>query len=165
MKVFNTTLLALLGLLGSTQADYWTNYVSDGWSPEECRESDALVTGFKCRGSFCDDVRLRCKNPSTSKEHTYSYWTNKFSEESGDVKCAKNHFVTGVACAGHFCDNLSMRCTYKPGRGSSTDCDWTSLLSEEAGGTDYFRNGYYLRGMRCHGSYCDNKKFFICKTT
>jgi hypothetical protein len=37
-------------------------------------------------------------------------------------------------------------------------------VSEEGGGLLSFGYHYYARGMQCSGSYCDNKRFYVCQT-
>src|SRR5262249_55724009 len=104
-------------------------------------------------------------------------WTPFFSEEGGpQVICPNLGFVTGVACAGRYCDNLSLKCTtlgpyiYMPRPGY---CIWTGdvpfpsaypwggWLSEERGVWEA-SGYYYVAGVQCRGSYCDDMQFFMC---
>ncbi len=39
---------------------------------------------------------------------------------------------------------------------------WSEWLSEEDGGIFNFSKGNFITGVECGGSYCDNKRFYVC---
>ena len=169
-----------------TTANRFTKVTTDGKEPATCGEvgilSRVLVNSFNCIGGRCDNVQLGCTHHSRSLEDdrlVEAEWTQFFSEESRDngnpngprngrFYCPSNHFMTGIACDGAFCDNLSMQCTKVEGRTVvPNSCEWTrTFLSEEQGGlfigtaTGY--TNQYIRGIDCDGSFCDNKRFYVC---
>ncbi len=73
--------------------------------------------------------------------------------------------VAGYQCSGSYCDNQQLECVVPKhdsdwSWGSFTECAWTSTWFSEETGTISF--GKYLVGVRCSGSYCDNKQFYTC---
>ena len=118
------------------------------------------------------------------------YWTDYFSEERSNVSvfipdgywypyfgdnyevCSidgKPGLVGGIRCKGRYCDNISLECIqpYKNKAGQwypvtkVNNCQWSGWYSEEQGSVDF---GYqrYITGVECNGSYCDNKRFYVC---
>jgi hypothetical protein len=174
--------LALVGFLGfmpfSAYGYYWGTSTSEEYPPSACRSSGDFVSGFRCSGSHCDNVRVECD--ATGLPVRSRIWTRQISEEDvssgvcmnvsdGSVRCnnylqicAETAFITGVSCSGRYCDNLSLECTYLTNF-VRTGCYWTHWVSEENGGTILFPGGYYANGMECSGGYCDNKRFYICQ--
>jgi hypothetical protein len=75
--------------------------------------------------------------------------------------------VAGWRCSGSYCDNQSLECvvpkhTSDWSWGSFTNCFWsTTWYSDEDSGF-WYSTGRYVVGVRCSGSYCDNKQFYSC---
>ena len=78
--------------------------------------------------------------------------------------------MTGIHCNDSYCDDIQIECAtprrYENGAWQAVamvDCSWTGWYSEEqpplALGTGTNR---FVTGVRCSGSYCDNKQFHVC---
>jgi hypothetical protein len=73
----------------------------------------AVVAGWQCSGSYCDNQSLECVVPKHTSDGSWGYfascvWTTTwYSEEnSGFVFSTASHrFVVGVRCGGSYCDN------------------------------------------------------------
>ena len=167
----------------------WTGWVSEENPPAICPGWDEGAVGFGCRGKFCDDVRLLCETAPFGITFTGHKWSGWFSEEDSGLATKVFHawfgmdtdsmevcrwqsglpgVVTGIQCSGKFCDNIAIECgtPVKNVGGSTLDvtvssCGWTGWKSEEQGSTDFGPNRY-ITGVECRGSYCDDKRFFVC---
>ena len=171
---------------------YWTPWVSEENSgpPSMCNAWNEAAVGFGCSGRYCDNVRLLCETMpfNTELDPATDYWTGYFSEEHDDVEqwqsagwypYSDEHYrvchatstaglVSGIKCRGSYCDNISVECT-QPVKyvGNTrypvkvTNCSWTAWQSEEQGSRDFGWNRY-ITGVECQGSYCDNKRFYVC---
>lgn len=155
------SLLAVMILCTSVQAFEWTGWTSEEYEPKTC-DFYKFQSGFGCSGSYCDWVQLECHSPGIG-EITNRYWLPPVSEEEGVRFCPWGQFIAGVSTTGRYSDNISLECVVAP-HVSWNSCYWTSWKSEEGGGTLLFPIGFYGTGMQCSGSYCDNKRFYICKT-
>jgi len=172
------------------QTWYWTGYISEEtghglW----CNQWNESPRGFGCSGSFCDNVRVLCDvlPNGISLDPASDYWTAWFSEEDDDVSTFRQGWYNpdqsnlevcnwsvstpavmgGIACSGSYCDNISLECDVprRPDGQVATfaNCTWTSFwFSEENQHIDFFNN-YFIAGIWCNGSYCDNKKFYVCQ--
>ncbi|MFZ5442286.1 MAG: hypothetical protein ACOZQL_19920 [Myxococcota bacterium] len=139
----------------------WLNWTTDGSPPLECG-SGSLTGGFKCRGSYCDDVNLYCR--ASGFTPVSSWWTDAFSEEGNNQRvCENNGYVTGIRCGGSYCDNVSLRCSQLNNGGRRNNCYWTGLLSDEDGGKFVAPQSMFVAGVRCAGRYCDNLRFYLCQ--
>lgn len=69
--------------------------------------------------------------------------------------------MTGLDCDGGWCDNISLACTQVFGRSVGT-CYWSGYYSEESGPFQA-PGGYYLCGMQCRGSRCDDMRYYYCR--
>jgi len=72
----------------------------------------ALVAGWQCSGSFCDNQKLECVVPVHTSNWSWGNFTNCawtttwVSEETGSVWWGGNNkFLVGVRCSGRYCDN------------------------------------------------------------
>lgn len=161
LKHIVMSLCVVLTLSISVQAYEWTGWTSEEREPRVC-DFDKFQSGFRCSGSYCDNVRLECHNSGITGI-TNRRWLSQISEENGGVRfCPWGEFVSGVAASGRYADNISLECADAAGVGWNS-CYWTGWVSEENGGTRYFPGGYYAVGVQCSGSYCDNKRFYICQ--
>ena len=152
------------GLNTGTEVD--TNWFSEespstGFCPQG--ESQSVMTGLSCSGRYCDNLRLRCSYRDSVQVDTYT-WTSSFSEEQGLGSCPSNYLVTGIKCSGRYCDNLSLYCQRATNKQINySRCAETGWVSEEQGSVT-IPSGSYTVGVRCGGSFCDNKKLRYCYT-
>ena len=135
----------------------WTVYTTDGSPPVTCPVG-SLVTGFQCRGSRCDDVRLKCQ-PQTGHTLNSRTWTSYFSEESTNYRRCTS-FMSGLSCTGAYCDNMSMECTSSTRVPSS--CVWSGYFSEEDPAFEA-PTGTFIRALQCSGTSCDNVRAEYCR--
>jgi len=97
---------------------YWNNEFDENY--HICQYSDVahggyagLVSGIRCRGSYCDDISLECTQPvkftasgKVKVNTTNCQWTaNTYSEEQGSVDFGSNRYFVGAKCFGSNCDN------------------------------------------------------------
>lgn len=102
-----------------------TNYSSalttyTEWFSEENSGSgkcapDYVVTAVKCKGRYCDSLRLRCnKLKSGGRWTSEEYETSKFSSsrrQSGIGECYKpSTSVIGIKCFGDYCGQKKLIC-------------------------------------------------------
>jgi hypothetical protein len=167
-------LIDMIGATGIMAADYctqrWTDWTSEERAPVQCHSNYGAI-GFACHGSYCDDVKLGCAQVPdwTWLSDGTVEWSNYFSEEGARTSsnryiCKDGGIVTGISCKGSYCDNISVECQKLASGTLDTDkCDWTvTSLSEENGGFFDFGRDKFITGVQCDGSYCDNKRFFVC---
>jgi hypothetical protein len=146
--------------------------ISDETPPAVC-SSGSFVTGIRCTGSYCDNIKITCTNLPGAATDGYR-WTPWVSEETFPGYCTGPvpMFIAGFACNGKYCDNISLFCVYL----ANADlfkiyrCWTTRSVSEEQGGTLSFQEGssggsgiVVATQMSCSGSYCDNKTFYVCQ--
>jgi len=116
---------------------------------------------IQCFGGHCDNKKLVSIANSSGKNIlrlNNNYWTTWFSEEDSHREdCQDDFVVTQIQCNGGNCDNMRLQC-------NSLNSDYfvendvtmkTSFYSEEQV-TGKCRNGYYVTGMECNGSRCDD---------
>jgi hypothetical protein len=162
-----------------------------GGPPSACTFWNEAAVGFGCSGKYCDNVQLLCETLpfNITLDSSTDYWTNYFSEEHdafvewtswGWYPYADENFqvchsntsapglVSGIKCRGSYCDQISIECTqpakYVNGRRYAVavqGCTWTAWQSEEQGSKDFGWNRY-ITGVKCRGSYCDDKSFYVC---
>lgn len=141
--------------------DAWTGWTTDGRDSVSCGD-DRLAVGVGCRGRYCDDVRLMCRE-SNNRPHGGG-WSQYFSDEDNDeFICPYNGFVTGLKCDGRYCDNVSLKCSLMDPEVTRSDCSWRLSVSEEGPGALVVSEPYFLAGMFCWGDYCDTKALYVCK--
>jgi hypothetical protein len=167
---------------------YWTEWISEeGNLPSSCNNGFDGAIGFACAGSNCDNVKLACARVPGGLllDEGTTRWSEHFSEEG--AKSGQNlrlcnaivpsGIVTGIHCTGRYCDNIALECTspmslrfefqfphfrVEKRPATLTGCGWSGWLSEEDGGVFNFSKGNFITGVECGGSYCDNKRFFVC---
>jgi len=155
--------VAILGINPVASAYEWTTWTSEESGPRVC-DNDKFVSGFGCSGSYCDNVRLECHNPSTVGNLAARNWLSQVSEEGVNSRfCPYNRYISGISTTGRYSDNINLECAYGSNQ-KKNSCYWTGWKSEESGGTLYFPSGYHATGMQCSGSFCDNKRFYICRS-
>lgn len=137
----------------------WTGWTSDEFAPVTC-VSGRLIHGVECHEDYCDNVRVDCGLVS-GVSFGSSSWTSYFSEENTNYRvCGANEWMTGIACTGDNCDNVSIQCTEVFGK-QPVSCTWSAYYSEEDGAY-HTPAGYYIRGVRCRGSDCDDMSYYRC---
>lgn len=125
-----------------------------------------VISGIRCRNDYCDDMQARFEIPERSAgSQVAAFWSSRsttLSEENGgEYVCPSDHFVSGLHCYGSNCDNIDIRCSQFSNRPRGF-CYWENGWFSEEQGEITFRDGYYLAGMRCRSSYCDDKQFYLC---
>ncbi len=70
------------------------------------------LTGIKCRGSYCDEISIRCSemfdaDSGTPKSPSNCTWSDWYSEEDDFVSFAFSSFIRGVKCQGSYCDEMA----------------------------------------------------------
>lgn len=173
-------------------ASYWTPWVSEenGGPAAACQSDYEAATGVGCQGSYCDSVRLYCRTmpDNVYLDTTSTYWSGYFSEETSGVSSyrtagwyrhggdnyhvcnasGQSGILSGIKCRGGYCDDISVRCSQPfvfVNRAKyyvhMKDCAWSAWYSEETGSID-FGNNRHVTGVRCSGSRCDNKQYYVC---
>jgi hypothetical protein len=170
----------------------WTPYVSEesGGPWAECAYQDLAVSGIQCSGGYCDNVRVRCETlpfdvlmmnyntsgwfseensgySTTTSEGWYRY-DNSYSHVCNYSGAAG--IMTGIHCSGSSCDNVELECatpmrlvngSWQPAQ--LVDCIWSSYHSEEQPAyASPEGSNRFITGVSCHGSYCDNKSYYVC---
>jgi hypothetical protein len=139
----------------------WTNSTSEEEPPAHC-DGKRLAFGAQCWLSYCDNVRLGCKEPLSGATLGGATWTAAFSEETTiPTICPPGTWVTGVACSGGYCDNVTLECTAVTGRTASASCGWSPQLADWMSPWEA-PNGAYLRGAKCTGWWCEKMSWYYC---
>lgn len=140
----------------------WTGYVSEeSTSPATCSYGRAAV-GFECAGAFCDRIRMRCDDLPGAIPG-YSSWSPWFEHDGRNAYvCPGDEWITGIQCWGDYCDNISIRCTsmqvwaegganwhYPSGKQGYSEEDRPFISPA----------GRFIAGIRCWGTYCDEKAY------
>lgn len=139
---------------------------SEEYPPITVRNS-FLIGGFRCSGSYCDNIGIGAEHIYFPDEQLWrigdNYWTPYFSEEDSPWhfrECADHHWMTGISCNGSYCDNISLQCT-EIFFSRRSACEWGPKFSEE----DHWfilPQGHFAVGIACFGSNCDNKSVKHC---
>jgi hypothetical protein len=189
MLLVATVFLAISGASAISNAQVPTEW--SGWFSEEshawasCSYVAQGINGFGCRGAYCDDIRVLCA-PMPNAFRIGQSLPGPFSEEwDGTVTFRSGWYnqdqqnyevcnwgtstpgvVSSIYCTGAYCDNIQLECN-TPHRGvdpqpTFSNCAWTSSWFSEEQGTVTFGANRFLSGIWCSGSYCDNKKFYVC---
>jgi hypothetical protein len=172
---FLTAILVVTGILGTkAYADpyrYWVGPISEeqGTWGGSCGVSFVVQQAF-CGGSYCDDNWIRCGTPTYKGQNITGNWngghifTNYTSEEyfisqPNRAICPFGYAATDMTATGSRSDNVRLGCiklnlpTLDPGY--FWNIAWMPPFSEETG---YSVDGYpwWISGVKCTGSYCDN---------
>ena len=123
------------------------------------------INAIECSGRYCDNKRLWYspilkEDLDTAKTVTLP----TFSEENpGGRVCPHNMILSHIKCTGRYCDGMALSCS--PLKTNSvytideTSSETRSFFSEEQNGlSSPYRcsEGYFVNGINCSGSYCDN---------
>ena len=138
-----------------------TPWFSEEGSGQGTCPSGFSVRGIGCNGGHCDNLQLNCySHPGGLTGSTT--WTPFFSEEQPNSRsCASGQVLTKLRCKGRRCDNLSLGC--RTSASNRSDCRWTSRAYSEEDPAFNAGAGRSIVGIRCSGSYCDNKKYRHCR--
>jgi hypothetical protein len=96
----------------------WSIYISDDGANYAGCAPGQFITGFACRGAYCDDVAVQCTQmlslPSWSAVNCH--WVGPFSEENGTSNLfGTGWFAKSVRCTGKYCDNMEFEVCYANG--------------------------------------------------
>jgi hypothetical protein len=97
--------------------DDWklSGWTSEESSPISCTFSSAsdfgAITGMKCTGSYCDNIKVECGHPESGHSLSDCFWTPWVSEEGGGMNyfSGAQTFEKGaraVQCGGEYCDSM-----------------------------------------------------------
>jgi hypothetical protein len=93
-------------------ASTWLPYFSEegsGTADEgHCVSADMWLTGINCKGSYCDDLTMRCTQMLGSWTGT-CWWSGWYSEEEAPFYASGSTFIKGIECDGDYCDNKRYR--------------------------------------------------------
>lgn len=145
----------------------WTGDFSEESPGEGHCPSGFAMRGVRCRGSYCDNVALYCcpYSPTPDPGATRS-WSPFFSEEgSGRLYPPEQatRFLSGLRCRGSYCDNLGMQYLTTARLRFRDQCYQGPWFSEEGGAKQECRDGEWVGGLACRGSYCDDLSLFCCR--
>lgn len=186
---FTLTLAAPVAVMAAVSWDDWVSEENGGpWSM--CGPGDQAVSGFDCSGSNCDNVRVQCQtmpDDITVWNYNFSDW---YSEENSGIGTwvsegwyqyddsyshvcnysGESGIMTGIHCDGSYCDDIQIECAtprrYDGGVWEVVDmieCSWTGWYSEEQPSLTFATGANrFISGIRCNGSYCDNKSYYVC---
>jgi hypothetical protein len=86
----------------------WLPYFSEEGSSTadegHCIGDNTWMTGIVCRGSYCDDISMRCSVLIGSSTGTCT-WSAWYSEEQGPFTAPSGRYIKGMECDGSYCDN------------------------------------------------------------
>lgn len=102
---YNHSLGCLQGSAGTQATDGgWSQYFSNQ-PPNNVFKCQAgeIVTGFKCKGSYCYNVSLRCS--TTTQVLSNCSWTEYFSDQPPAEKIWPDKVMAGMECSGDYCYN------------------------------------------------------------
>jgi hypothetical protein len=94
---------------GRIQGEHaWQPYFSEeGESSADeghCYGDNTWMTGINCRGSYCDDLTMRCSVLVGSSTGTCT-WSSWYSEEQAPFVAPSGRYLKGIECDGSYCDN------------------------------------------------------------
>lgn len=102
---------------------------------------------------------------------TLTMQTKWHSEENQPAMCPNDMVMFRIECSGKYCDNVSASCE-EPQKQLGYNYDdfsydfgnytYTNYKSDEHGFNECY-NGYYVTGIDCKGSYCDNQSLQCTK--
>ena len=143
-----------------TSNQYWTDWTTDGADSIHCTaDSGDMVDGVECEGSFCDNIRLRCRETGFSRQSFA--WGDWFSEE-GLNGWLCGGFMSGIDCDDDFCDNIRMKCENLQAAKQQCCYETEGTFSDEQGLFEAPED-FFITGIYCHGDFCDKKRYRLCK--
>lgn len=109
---------------------------------------------------------------TVSHPHPNRYYTDLLTQNMHVCNAnGEAGVVTGFQCdSGSYCDNIQLECatpgawvgdTFEPAR--FTACSWSDYYSEEDPWFAYgATSNFWITGVECANSYCDDKRYHIC---
>ena len=117
------------------------------------------IVGIKCSRSYCDDKQLILGAEGGIVGTSLAHKTRRFSEaRGGHARCPTGMVVNSIFCFGSYCNDMILACDRIVAPGytvSRTNFHESRRFSEEQK-EGRCRDGFYLRGIKCFGSYCDD---------
>jgi hypothetical protein len=155
--------ILLFGLSVSAAFSGSLGPITQNTPPAIC-DKNRFVTEVECAGDFCGSIRIGC-DVATLWDGTIG-WTPFFSEETVSRSCPDRSAIVGFACKGNHCDDTALLCA-KLQRGFVNNCqgsDFSSTpwFSEEAPFPISWP-GFVAVKMDCRGSFCDERRFWLCR--
>lgn len=89
---------------GSTWLPYFSEEGTGGADEGHCHNSDMWLTGMNCKGSYCDNITLRCTQLIGSWTGS-CWWSSWYSEEQAPFYASWGTYIKGMECDGAYCDN------------------------------------------------------------
>lgn len=75
----------------------------------DCPGGPAFISGFSCRGRYCDKVTLQCVALINAVPASFGgdqcRWTDWISEEQGTLRFPSGYAAISMACRGRYCDS------------------------------------------------------------
>jgi hypothetical protein len=94
----------------------WLNYVSEESSAFTANCGSGFITGFACRGSYCDNVSVECSYLNeVVPSSTDCILTPSISEEWDNYFFPEGMYAVALDCDGSYCDNIEfIVCSLEP---------------------------------------------------
>ena len=115
------------------------------------------IVGIKCSRSYCDDKQLILGAERGIVGTSLAHKTRRFSEaRGGHARCPTGMVVNSIFCFGSYCNDMILGCDriVVPGYAVSRTSFHESRRFSEEQKEGRCRDGFYLRGIKCFGSYC-----------
>ena len=147
----------------------WTGWFSEENGGLKNCSSGYAVAGIRCGGGHCDNKQLYCCPYLTQSDNARKTSASReISEESGGGRhnnfSTSSGFLGGLKCKGSNCDNLIGQLFTSSNLKNVGECYDTSYFSEEGSAKGVCKEDWYVAGIACTGSYCDNLRLRCCKS-
>ena len=86
----------------------WTSFFSNEFGLMNC-DSQKVITGIQCKGSYCDNLSLECKRINKVINYANCDETEEFSNKEGSGFIPQGKFPVGIRCSGERCSNKTIR--------------------------------------------------------
>jgi hypothetical protein len=120
-----------------------------GCSATDPSQEPSIENGSTSRGEQEKGAEI-----GSTQQAVTAGWTPYTSEENPPIICDSASLMNQVQCRGDYCDDTRAYC--QASGGSVGPSYWTSYFSEESTNYRYCNAGYWVTGLACSGSYCDN---------
>lgn len=94
-------------------SNVWTGWFTDGGgSNYRACPRDMVVNEIRCKGRYCDDMRLSCGRMESGYrvDRSDTMEVGWFSEEEGKRLCRDGYYIVGMGCNDDFCDEIRLTC-------------------------------------------------------
>lgn len=89
----------------ATSGSSWTAYASEEGGSVSC-PANAVVTGIRCSGDYCDNISLEC-TPVSSTGGGATYTGTRVSDETTEETATDGYRLYGMGITGEYADNLT----------------------------------------------------------